>query len=273
MQLSSFLAEFKKRNGVFLTPSVVLFRTPLEVYDLQSGETIAQGNKKNKWDNSILKATIADGRTVGNIIASWDSVPVARIRGGRGGSSDAFQGSWNFSHNGSGSNNGASDFPSRLNRRTLNEADTLQRFRELHANDNMQEHGITVDERGFVTQYIHGDHTSVAISAKNGEMVYHNHPAVGWPNFSKEDIYATALENSKGIVASSSKEGRNAKTAKYAGDYSFIKSHNFDATGFVKALNTAKLSGADYNDAVSKWLGDKRRQHRYGYKFSFTPAK
>lgn len=272
MQLSSFLAEFKKTNGVFLTPSIILFRKPLEVYDMSSDRTIAQGNKKNKWDDAILDAVVIAGKTVGDIIASWDSIPVMAFRGGRGGGSDSFSGAWNFSGN-SNKDNSTHDFPARLNRRTAGEADTLRRFRDMHASDNMQEHGITVDDRGFVTQYVHGNGGSVGIAAKNGETIYHNHPSNGWPNFSKDDIYVAATQNARGIVASSSRAGRDEKTAKYAGDYSFTKNQNFDANGFVKALNRAQLKGADYNDAVSKWLGNKSRQRQYGYKYSFTPAK
>lgn len=46
MLLSSFLAEFKHRAGVFVTPSVVLLHRPLEVYDLARDKVIAKGNKK-----------------------------------------------------------------------------------------------------------------------------------------------------------------------------------------------------------------------------------
>jgi hypothetical protein len=271
MQLSSFLAEFRKTNGVFLTPSVILFRKPLEVYDLSSDKVIAKGNKKNKWDDSILDAVVA-GRTVGDIIASLRSIPIIVLRGGRGSGSDSFSGSWDFSGN-STKDNSTNDYPARLNRRTKSEADTLSRFRDLHANDNMQEHAITVDDRGFVTQYVHGNGGSVGIAAKNGETVYHNHPAAGWPNFSKDDIYNASLTNSKGVVASSSREGRSEKTINYAGDYTFTKNQNFNANGFLKELNKAQLKGKDYNDAVSKWLGNKSRQRKYGYKYSFTPAK
>lgn len=46
MQISSFLAEFKHRAGVFVTPAVVLLHSPLEVYDLTTDTVIAKGNKK-----------------------------------------------------------------------------------------------------------------------------------------------------------------------------------------------------------------------------------
>lgn len=75
----------------------------------------------------------------------------------------------------------------------------------------------------------------------------------------------------RGIVAVSSTKGRDTDTAKYAGTYSFVKGTHFNASGFVKGVNSAKLSGKDYNDAVSKWL--KANQKKYGYKYSFTKAK
>lgn len=271
MQISSFLAEFKHRAGVFVTPAVVLLRKPLEVYDLITDTVIAKGNKKNRFDDSILD-TIIDGRTLREHIASWSALPEIAYRGGGGSSSDAFSGSWNFSGNSNKDNNNA-DYPARFNQRTKSPADTLERFRAKHASDNMQEHGITVDDKGFVTQYVHGNSGSVSVHARNGEMIYHNHPSAGWPIFSKEDIYVAATENAKGIVASSSRAGRSDSTVKYAGDYSFTKNQNFKANDFLKELNKAQLKGKDYNDAVSKWLGNKARQRKYGYKFTFTPAK
>lgn len=43
------------------------------------------------------------------------------------------------------------------------------------------------------------------------------------------------------------------------------------AGAFVKAVNSAQLSGKDYNDAVSKWL--KANQQKFGYKYSYQKAK
>lgn len=271
MLLSSFLAEFKHRAGVFVTPSVVLLHRPLEVYDLARDKVIAKGNKKNRFDDSILD-TVIDGRTLLQHITSWKVLPEVLIYGGNGSGSDSYNESWDFSGN-DRSGNDDEDYPARFNQRTKSPEDTLRRFNERHAGDNMQEHGILVDDRGFVTKYVHGNGGSVNIAARNGEMIYHNHPASGWPNFSKNDIYAATVENSRGIVASSSRAGRNEQTINYAGTYSFTKNQNFDANGFLKELNRAQLKGKDYNDAVGKWLGNKARQRKYGYKYSFTPAK
>ena len=75
----------------------------------------------------------------------------------------------------------------------------------------------------------------------------------------------------RGIVAVSTKTGRGDDTARYAGVYTFTKGTHFNASGFVKAVNSAQLSGKDYNDAVSKWL--KANQQKFGYKYSYQKAK
>lgn len=85
------------------------------------------------------------------------------------------------------------------------------------------------------------------------------------------EIFDERQSRERGIVAVSSKKGRDAATAKYAGTYTFEKGNNFNASGLMKALSRAKISGKDYNDAVSAWL--KKNQKKYGYKYSYTPAK
>lgn len=92
-----------------------------------------------------------------------------------------------------------------------------------------------------------------------------------WPTFSKEDVINTAMGTRRGIVAVSTKEGRGEESAKYAGTYSFVKGGHFNASAFIKGVNSAKLSGKDYNDAVSRWL--KANQKKYGYTYSFTKAR
>lgn len=44
-----------------------------------------------------------------------------------------------------------------------------------------------------------------------------------------------------------------------------------ELAGLTKALKRAQISGKNYDDAVSNWL--KKNQKRYGYKYSFVPAK
>lgn len=111
-----------------------------------------------------------------------------------------------------------------------------------------------------------------SLTTGNGkEIAIHNHPRDGWPTFSKEDVINTALGTRRGIVAVSTKTGRGDDTARYAGVYTFTKGTHFNASGFVKAVNSAQLSGKDYNDAVSKWL--KANQQKFGYKYSYQKAK
>lgn len=83
--------------------------------------------------------------------------------------------------------------------------------------------------------------------------------------------FVAALGTRRGIVAVSTKTGRGDDTARYAGVYTFTKGTHFNASGFVKAVNSAQLSGKDYNDAVSKWL--KANQQKFGYKYSYQKAK
>lgn len=120
--------------------------------------------------------------------------------------------------------------------------------------------------------YRHGNAGSISGLTGNGkEIAIHNHPRDGWPTFSKEDVINTALGTRRGIVAVSTKTGRGDDTARYAGVYTFTKGTHFNASGFVKAVNSAQLSGKDYNDAVSKWL--KANQQKFGYKYSYQKAK
>lgn len=127
-------------------------------------------------------------------------------------------------------------------------------------------------EQGFATKYRHGNAGSISGLTGNGkEIAIHNHPRDGWPTFSKEDVINTALGTRRGIVAVSTKTGRGDDTARYAGVYTFTKGTHFNASGFVKAVNSAQLSGKDYNDAVSKWL--KANQQKFGYKYSYQKAK
>lgn len=257
MLLSSFLAEFKKRPGAFITPSIILFRKPCEVYDLDNNVVIARGNKKNRFDDSILD-TVINGHTIREYIAAMEHIPILAIEGGNGSSSDSWTGGFGHAPGGGGGK-AEPDFPARFNQRVKNPEDTLQKFRERHVNDAF-ESGVAVDERGFVTRYIHGGATSVPIAGTKGEIVYHNHPGEKGGNFSDSDLLSVSTTGARGIVASG-KEG----------DYKFVKTDKFNANAFVKAVRRAKLSGKDYTDAADKWL--KAHQKRYGYKYSFTPAK
>lgn len=179
---------------------------------------------------------------------------------GRGSSGKDGESTFKFGHapHGHGDGRDTPDFPSRVNihTRTASPEQTLEAFRRLHVNDRT-ESAFTVDEQGFVTQYVHGGATSVGIVGRRGEMVYHNHPSGG--AFSDSDLISVSMTAAKGIVAS----GRN-------GDYIFQKSNGFKANEFVKAVRNAKMTGKTYDEAVDRWL--TRNQKKFGYKYVFKKA-
>lgn len=254
MQINDFKRDFARLNGACVTARVVLLREPLELYDLRSGETITAFGS---LDDAL--AYVLNGHTLASYVRKWGGIPLpVKNGGGRSSSLDAWTGG--FSHaTGDGKGEMVPDLPARMNvTLSVNRTpeDTLRAFHTAHANDEI-EHGVTVDEHGFVTSYVHGTNTSVAIWGREGEMVYHNHPSGG--NFSDTDLLSTSMGAEKGVVAS----------GKY-GDYIFVKTQKFNASGFIKALKGAKLHGKDYNDAANKWL--RANQKRYGYSYRFEKA-
>lgn len=268
MRIETFRHEFKQRNAVMLTDNIMLFRKPLELYDMAADKTIATFKGKNI---DVVLSYEINGKTVQQIIESWAEMPVIDLNGGRGGGSGMGNYSQKWPSAGDkGADHTTSDHPARMNvkagvKRTY--ADMLKAFTDTHANDDI-EHGVTIDGFGYATQYRHGNDGSINITGRKSEVVVHNHPAGGWPTFSKEDLLHVAATAEKGIVAVSGTKGRSAETAKYAGTYSFIKGTHFNATAFTKAINNATIRGNDYNDAVSKWL--KANQKKYGYKYSYS---
>lgn len=269
MQLDKFKREFKRLNGVYATDRVVLLRNPLELYDLATGQTIATF----KSIDEALAFEI-DGKTLEQRVSAWTEIVFPVEHGGRGGGSGmGFDGGWPSAGGGNSKDETTADLPARMNTKLgVNRTyeDMVRAFAEAHASAD-EEHGVVIDAYGFATKYRHGNAGSISGLSGNGtEIAVHNHPKDGWPTFSKEDVINTAMGTRKGIVAVSSKQGRSEETAKYAGTYSFVKGTHFNASGFIKAVNRAKLSGRDYNDAVNKWL--KANQRKYGYKYSYTKA-
>lgn len=269
MQLDKFKREFKRLNGVYATDRVVLLRNPLELYDLATGQTIATF----KSIDEALAFKI-DGKTLEQRVSAWTEIVFPVEHGGRGGGSGmGFDGGWPSAGGGNSKDETTADLPARMNTKLgVNRTyeDMVRAFAEAHASAD-EEHGVVIDAYGFATKYRHGNAGSISGLSGNGtEIAVHNHPKDGWPTFSKEDVINTAMGTRKGIVAVSSKQGRSEETAKYAGTYSFVKGTHFNASGFIKAVNRAKLSGRDYNDAVNKWL--KANQRKYGYKYSYTKA-
>lgn len=270
MQLDRFKHEFKRLNGIYATDKMVLFRNPLELYSLTTGKTIASFSSLDE----ALRYEI-DGKTLEQRIGAWTEITFPLEHGGRGSSSGAeFNGKWPSALGGGGNDETTADLPARINvkvgnRRTYE--DMVRAFVAAHG-DALEEHGVVVDEQGFATKYRHGNVGSISgLGGSGKEIAIHNHPRDGWPTFSKEDVINTALGTRRGIVAVSTKTGRNDDTTRYAGVYTFTKESHFKASDFVKAVNNAQLSGKDYNDAVSKWL--KANQKKYGYKYSYRKAK
>lgn len=267
MKIERFKREFKSRISVLLTRNIMLFRKPTyELYDMTTYETLATGRTLD----AILAFEVA-GVTVKQLIEALDEMPAIVYDGGRGSGSGSWVGG--FPSGSGGGGRSTPDFPARFNSQDVRNYDkTLSLFRQMHANDDY-ESAISVDERGFTHRYMHGGTGSVSISATGrGQIIIHNHPSDGWPVFSKQDLVSSASSvNERGVVASSGLAGRGSNnTAKYAGDYTFIKGPKFDANGFIKAINKAQLRGNDPNHAADKWL--RANQKKYGYSYSFKKA-
>lgn len=268
MVVEKFKSDFKKLNGMYASELLILFRNPLELYSLDTREVIASFDTLEEALSYVI-----DGKTLEKRIKNWTEIVFPAERGGRGSDSGlgSFNQKWPSANNGNGKDETVSDFPARMNtkigvNRTYD--DMVDAFSVVHK-DADEEHGVVVDLYGFATKYRHGNSGSISGLTGNGtEIAIHNHPAGGWPAFSKEDVINTALGTRKGIVAVSGTKGRSAETAKYAGTYTFVKGTRFNATGFTKAVNSATLQGKDYNDAVHKWL--KANQKKYGYKYSYS---
>lgn len=270
MNINTFRHDFKRLNGVYATPQIVLFRKPLELYNLETKEVIAEFDS---LDEAL--AYEIDGITLEKRVSDWTSIAFPSLSGGRGGGKGGGGYSGGFpegSHK--GKDGSKADFPARMNVKVnINHSysDMLKAFTETHGSAE-KEHGVVVDEYGFTTKYVHGNKGYITglLEGSSKGMVIHNHPSSGWPVFSKADVVNTALSARKGIVAVSTKEGRTEETAKYAGTYTFVKGQHFDTAGFVKAVNTARISGKDLNSATHSWL--KRNQKKFGYKYTFEKA-
>lgn len=268
MHIEKFKTEFNRLNGVYATEQVVLFRNPLELYNLTTGEVIATFNNLEEALSYVI-----DGKTLEQRVAGWTEIVFPVEHGGRGSGSGMgnFNQKWPSAGNGNGKDETVADLPARMNtkigvNRTYD--DMLKAFADTHK-DADEEHGVVVDAYGFATKYRHGNSGSISGLSGNGtEIAIHNRPAGGYPTFSKEDLINTALGTRRGIVAVSGTKGRSADTAKYAGTYTFVKGTHFNATAFTKAVNSATIRGNDYNDAVHKWL--KANQKKYGYKYSYS---
>lgn len=243
---SVFGHEFKQANGVYLTENHILFRKPLELYDMKNDISVYFKTLDEAYEfkigNKTIKQIVAD--------ATIDIFKV-RCDGGSGAGSPSQ--SFTFGNAGGGGRMD-SDLPARMNTRiktkTVDEA--IKQFRNKHQNSGI-EHLMILDTDGFVSQYNHGERSSVGWvqtrSTKNG-LVVHNHPSSS--HFSDTDLLNLSTTSTRGVVATTKQ-----------GYYMVTKGTHFKTNEFAKAVKKASMQGSDYNDAVDKWL--KKNQKRYGY--------
>lgn len=252
MTLEHFRWLFKDRAGVELKGFAVF---------KQRGkwQLIVQGERTVYKKLEQLAEAVVNGKTVMQYINEFEKPTVGTLtsKGDRptGPQRDA------FSHAGGGKGTSIPDFPSRYNTgdRFQTEEKIVANFVAEHSRSDI-EHAITVDERGYVTQYVHGDRVSVGISARKGEMIYHNHPGEHGGSFSDSDLLVTATDRSRGIVAVARE-----------GTYSFVKGRKFDAAGFYAAVKNARVpANLDYDAGVAHWM--KKNAKKYDFIYTFTPA-
>ncbi len=253
MKVEKFKLMFKNNNGIPLTDELVLWRKPLELWNLKTNVVLA--NFK-----SLDEALTYDlgGEKIKDLVERTENF-YFKYDGGRGADSGAMGGGFNHA-SGGGSGFDKSRFNAEFN--ALNHGDnsyenTLKHFVSKYANED-HEFGVAVDELGYVHSHIEGGKSSVAISGKNGQTILHNHPSGG--NFSDSDLLSVSMGNEKGIVA----VGKN-------GNYSFSKNSNFKANEFAKAVKSAKWpTKYDYDKGADWWL--KKNAKKYGYTYSYKKA-
>ena len=182
---------------------------------------------------------------------------ILQYNGGRGAGSGLMGGGFTSA---GGSGFGKALFPASFNanNKTNNSyKNTLKHFQEKYASAD-HEFGITVDELGYVSQHIEGGRTSVMIGGRKGETVIHNHPHGG--NFSSADLINTAMDSSKGIVATGTKNGKTTT-------FSLQKGSHFKSSKFAKAVKKAKWpTKFNYDEGADWWL--KNNQSKYGYTYT-----
>lgn len=252
MEIQKFKEELQKVNGLSIGDYIVF--NDYELYNLKT-------NKEKKFDNfeDLLKHKIR-GITLENMILNIKSLEHA-INGGRGASSSQGSGSLFKDQKHGGKDKTKRDLPAKMNRmyggNKQSFENTLKNFKKSHLLSN-EEHAVAVDNDGFVSIYKHGNEGSVTWKSNEltGKHIIHNHPDMGYGQFSKADLITTATTGATGITATS-------KT----GDVIFSKKQNFDAKGFVKAVNSANGKTGDYNKDVHDFLKSNAKKYGYSYKW------
>ena len=144
MKIDRFKREFKRLSGIYASDKVVLFRKPLELYNLATGETIATFDS---LDEAL--AFEIDGKTLEQRVSAWTEIVFPVEHGGRGSSSGmGFDGGWPSAGGGGGADETEADLPARMNTKVgvhRTYEDMVRAFAEAHANSDI-EHGVVVSE-------------------------------------------------------------------------------------------------------------------------------
>lgn len=184
--------------------------------------------------------------------------------GGRGAAGKGKEPFFNLASNMGGAGAGDIDFPARFNALGVrDEKKTVQIFKDKH-NLDKEESSIVIDRYGFVHGYTYGT-TSSGVPyhgrLEKGATVVHNHPR--GTAFSRADIRVFAMDSRiDKLYATGSK-----------GTYVIEKTNKFDAKGLMNDLSQKKVridSDKNYSNDIKRILGNKTRQKKYGYRFSYT---
>ena len=249
MEVQKFKEELQKVNGLSIGDYIVF--NDYELYNLKT-------NKEKQFNSfeELLNHKIR-GITIENIIKNIDEFNY-NLAGGRGASGSQGSGSLFKGQHQNHKDNSKYDIPAKMNKmyggNKMSFDNTLKNFKNAHLLSD-KEHAVGVDKDGFVQIYKHGNKGSVGwnVDELAGKHIIHNHPSDGYSAFSKADLITTATTKATGITATSSQY-----------DYVFNKKHNFDAKGFVKAVNTASGTG-NYNEDVHKFLKSNAKKYGYSY--------
>lgn len=252
MLIRKFEIMFNNNNGIPLTDKLVLWKNPLQIWNMETDEEVNFNSLEEVLNYNLGKETIRD------LIERTDEF-ILHYNGGRGASSGLMGGGFT-SAGSTGDGFDKALFPASFNavNKTHNSYEnTLKHFQQKYASSD-HEFGITVDELGYVSQHIEGGKSSVMIGGGKGETVIHNHPSGG--NFSSTDLISTAMDNSKGIVATGTKNGKTTT-------FSLQKESHFKASQFAKAVKKAQWpTKFNYDEGADWWL--KKNQSKYGYTYT-----
>lgn len=255
---STFRHLFKERGAVKFGDFILWYKT-WNLWNMKTDEVINFKTLEEAFNFKI------DGKTIKEIVAEADLTLFQwSIAGGSGAGGPQKQ--YKFEGNPEKGGKPNYDLPAKVNTKvkvkTAEEAISV--FRQMHGKSGI-EHAITIDANGFVSGYGHGSRGSVVPpEGVKGDTVVHNHPKRSYgkaSHFSDADLYyVSGNKNMNGIIATF--EG---------GYHNFQKGTHFKAEEFARAVGRAQFSGANYDDAVTKWL--KRNQKKYGYTYTLNQDK